>query len=160
MNAALLQEKQHMEISSGIAVCLLFLVTVHEVRYWKSVAVKAALPCWGRLAVCGGIGCMAGIAAAFAAHWFHGLVLACGVLLVIADVHKQGLSEAGLLMAARGRELYRWEEIHHAEITTSTDGVTVVYYVKIGSVIAKRQYRQSTLEKIMQMLKQNRVPMR
>lgn len=145
-----------MDFLSVITACLIISVSIHEIKYWKSVAIKANKSKLEILGACGGIVAISIITLFFAKNWLHYLIFSWGVIFVLADVWKQGISENGLLIVARGKELYKWAEIHHVEIIRS-DNVKIVYFTKSNSEIATQLYSADDIDAIMALFKKHNV---
>lgn len=142
--------------STIIAACLLILLSVHEVRFLKSVVIKSNRSKFEISAVCFGMVGLLVITILYGKNWSHYFVFVCCGVFILADVYKQGISEAGLLIVERGKELYKWNEIHHAEITV-TDKVRVVYFKKQDSVLATHFYEIDSYENIIELFQRHNI---
>ena len=145
-----------MDFLSVITACLIISVSIHEIKYWKSVVIKANKSKLEILLVCVGIVVFSIITIFFAKNLLHYLIFPWGVMFVLTDVWKLGISENGLLIAARGKELYKWAEIHHVEMTIS-DKVKIVYFTKSNSEIATQFYSLDSFDAIMALFKKHNV---
>lgn len=132
---------------SGIAALLIIMVFIQEVRYLKTVeikTIKAKSEIVIMLIVTVAMTAMILTLAKNPAHYIVGSV---GILFIPADVLKQGISAKGILIVARGKELYRWNEIDHADIVISKQ-IKIHYFSKSKSKIATQLYPCSMHEKI------------
>lgn len=78
------------------------------------------------------------------------------MLFILANVWKQGISEYDLLISARGKEFYSWDEIHHVKITRS-DKAEIVYYTASDLQITTQYSSADKLDAIMAILKKHNI---
>lgn len=145
-----------MNVSSVIAALLLVSVCVHEMKFWRTTIIKTHKTKFEIIVMCIGLLVLIGFVLVFGRKWYHYLLFGCTVLFVIADVWKQGLSEDGLLIAARGKELFKWDEIYNAKLFM-TNQVKIVYYTKQHSIIATQYYSVEDYDHIIELLRKNNV---
>lgn len=84
------------------------------------------------------------ILATSTSHYILGCV---GIALLIVDWTKQGVSTKGLLITARGKELYKWEEISKINITV-LDKIKVDYFNSANSKIITHIYSFNRYDKL------------
>lgn len=136
-----------MDFLFGIAALLISMVFIQEVRYLKAVeikTIKAKSEIALMLIATVAITAMILILAKNPAHYMVGFV---GILFIPVDVLKQGISAKGILIVARGKQLYRWNEIDHADIVISKQ-IKIQYFSKSKSKIATQLYPFSMHDKI------------
>lgn len=148
-----------MDFLSVIAPCLIISVSIHEIKLWKSVVIKANRSKLEILSVCVGIVVLSILTILFAKNLLHYLMFPLGVMFILTDVWKQGISKNGLLIVARGKEFYQWAEIHHVEMTIK-DKVKIDYFTKSNSKIATQIYSLDSFDAIMTLFGRNNVSLK
>ncbi len=148
-----------MNYKSLIAAALIVMVLFHELKYWRMQKIKAAAKNSDRIIMLAAILFIAALAVYFAGHALHYLIACCAVLFIVADVEKQGLSEEGVQIVAKGKELYRWAELDHADIAVS-DRVKVDYFTSTGAKVATQFFSADKYEEITAMFRENNLNVR
>lgn len=143
-------------LSSVVASIVLILIAIHELRYLRKVVIKEKKSKSEIFVTIIAFIVISIITYFYAKCFWDYLMFATGLLCLVADVWKQGLSEDGVLIVARGKELYKWTEIHHIDILIS-DIIKVVYFEKQDSEIDKQCYPISSSEKIITLLQKHNV---
>lgn len=144
-------------VSSIITAVLLVSMCVRELVLWKSVKIRT-LKSGGQLAG-GAIGLilMLMISLYFREKCFHWLIFVIGALFIFADIFKQGLSDKGVLVAAKGRELFKWVEIIDAQIVVGED-IEISYTMEKGALVASQHYSSECLDAVTGLFKDHGVP--
>lgn len=145
-----------MNYLSVITVVIIVTLLIQEVKYCKESVIKSLKTKFDIAATIIGAACLIIMTLILAKNPFHYVLGCCFILFVIADVAKQGISEKGLLITARGKQLYKWSEINLAEITIS-DKIKIVYLSKLNTKIATQFYPISMYDKIVKIFYENKL---
>lgn len=104
-------------LSSVVASIVLILIAIHELRYLRKVVIKEKKSKSEIFVTIIAFIVISIITYFYAKCFWDYLMFATGLLCLVADVWKQGLSEDGVLIVARGKELYKWTETVKAMCT-------------------------------------------
>lgn len=137
-----------------IAALLIFMVFFHELGYFRSTVIKTVKTSLEIIAAVIGVTAIAVVTFFFANNWFHYVLGFIGVLFVLVDVGKQGISENGILITARGKQLYKWSEIRHIDITVSSN-IEIAYFSQTRSPIVTQHYSKKQYDKIIELLQRH-----
>lgn len=148
-----------MNIGRIIAAILIVVVLCREVKYLRMVVVRTKKAKRELLLVAAAVVVLAAITLLLAKRWFDYAIGACAILLVLADVGKQGLSENGLLVVAKGKQLYRWAEIDHAVVTVSDD-VHIDFFATTNTKIVTHAFPLSLQGSVLALLQAHKVAFR
>lgn len=72
----------------------------------------------------------------------------------MVDINKQGISKNGVLITARGKELYKWIDIHHADIFV-TNTIKIIYYDNTNTKITTQFYSLKMYDGIISLFQDN-----
>lgn len=92
----------------------------------------------------------------FAKNYMHYLIASIGIIFLVVNWIKQGISDSGILIVARGKELYRWNEVRYAQINTG-DIITIDYYSVSGSKIISHKFEMQNYDKIVEVFGDNNI---
>lgn len=87
-------------------------------------------------------------------HYFIGFL---AIVLFFLDIGKQGISSEGILLVAKGKELYYWNEIGSAKIKYDSKKLRVIYYSLGGIKIINHIYDSKFKESILNILKEKNI---
>ncbi|NCB33635.1 MAG: hypothetical protein EOM64_07095 [Erysipelotrichia bacterium] len=136
---------------------LILMIVIQELKYWKSVkiiTIKSKSEIMVMAVSIISITAMMLILAKTPVHYFIGCL---GILFFAADIQKQGISAKGIMIVARGKQLYQWHEIDHAEIVLSKQ-LKICFFSKSNSKIATQLYPCSMQDKIVRIFNENTLP--
>ena len=119
---------------------LLAAILIQNLRYLRALRVRTKKSIPEILTMLTGMTAIAVPTCFLAETAQHRILGATGVILIFFACMKPGITEKGILIEARGQELYLWNEIDHAELRR-TDAICVTYFRSPGSVVAKQRYR-------------------
>ncbi|WMJ77100.1 MULTISPECIES: hypothetical protein [unclassified Sedimentibacter] len=131
-----------------ITVFLIITVLIKELLYIKDLKIKTQKNLMGVLILLAGILVIVIITVIFAKNITHYILGCVGVVLLIADWSKQGVSDRGLIVVARGKELYKWNDIKKARIKI-TDKMEISYFNTSNSKIVTHVYSTNVHDKIL-----------
>ncbi|MBU5255831.1 hypothetical protein [Tissierella praeacuta] len=89
-------------------------------------------------------------------EYIHYLICVLGIATFIFIWVKPGITDTGMIMNVRGKELYSWSEIKKVKIS-KTDYVKVTYFRNSGSKIIAQKFDIKDYEQIINILQNNNV---
>lgn len=89
-------------------------------------------------------------------EYIHYLICVLGIATFIFIWVKPGITDTGMIMNVRGKELYSWSEIKKVKIS-KTDYVKVTYFRNSGSKIVEQKFEIKNHEQIINILQKNNV---
>ena len=145
------------DILSIIVLLVLLIILFKQIGYIKNLIVRARKSI-GEFIIIGIfiiiIFLMAVLLAKSMIHYFIAII---GVLLMLLDFGKQGISKDGILIVSRGKELYQWNEIGSACISLNNEKLTVEYYSTSDVKIIKHDYSMKDKSNIYKIFSENNV---
>lgn len=145
------------DILSIIMLIVLFIILFKQIGYIKKMIVIARKST-GEFIIIGifiiVIFLMANFLAKSIIHYFIAII---GVLLMLLDFEKQGISTDGILIVSLGKELYQWNEIGSACISLNNEKLTVEYYSTSDVKIIKHDYNMKDKSNIYKIFSENNV---
>ena len=141
-----------MNITYYVAFFLLGAVLIRELLYLKDLNISTKKNIGEVLIIIIGIITVVTISVIFAKNTVHYVMGCVGLGLLIADWSKQGISKNGILLVARGKELYVWNEIQEASINISNK-IKIDYFITSNSKIVSQYYSVDAYDKILKEFK-------
>lgn len=92
----------------------------------------------------------------FAEHYLHYLIAILGLIFMIFAWMKQGISDSGILIDARGKQLYGWDQIGKAKISMGKT-ITIDYFNPSGSKIISHEYKLENYDKILKIFESKKL---
>lgn len=136
-----------MNLLSFIVVILLLSVLIKQIQYIRKLKIRTRKSTYEIMTIIIGILVIMTTVIYFAKNYVHYWIALLGIVLLIVAWMKQGISDNGVLIIARGKELYRWNEIGYAKIKKD-DFVIVDYYSSSGSIIISHRYLEKDIDEI------------
>ena len=143
-----------MTFLSIVTALLIIMIVMQELRYWKSVEIITIKSKSEIVVMAVAMIAIMVIMLTLAKTLLHYIIGCLGVLFVVADIQKQGISSKGILIASRGKQLFPWHEIDHAEIILSKQ-LKISFFTKSNSKIATQLYPCSMQNKIVVLFNEN-----
>lgn len=140
-----------------ITVLLIVTVLIKELLYIKDLKIRTKKTLGEILIFAIGIITIIVITIVFAKNTLHYIVGCTGVALLIISWSKQGVSNKGLLIVARGKQLYEWNNIKKAKINISKN-IQVDYFSTLNSKIISHVYSTDVYEKILNEFNSHNLP--
>lgn len=140
-----------MDIMSWVVLLALLILLVQQIQHIRQIRLKAVISTFAKVALTIGIITIVALAYFFAKNMVQYCIAVIGILFVLVDCNKQGISDQGVLVVARGKELYRWEEIESALIEVDTT-LNIKFYLPTGVKIAFHKYKLEEDAKIRSLL--------
>ncbi len=142
-----------MNLLSFIVVILLLSILVKQIQYIRKLKIRTRKSTYEIITILIGILVIITMVIYFAKNYVHYLIALLGILLLIVAWMKQGISDNGVLIIARGKELYRWSEIGYAKIK-KYNFVIVDYHSSSGSRIISHRYLEKDIDEIFKVFHQ------
>ena len=92
----------------------------------------------------------------YATEYIHYLICVLAIVTFVFLWVKQGITDTGMVMHIRGKELYSWSEIKKVEIS-KTDFVKVTYFKDSGARIISQKFESKNYNQIIHVLQKNNV---
>ncbi len=143
-----------MNMINFVVIVVLLILIVRQISYIKTLEIRTKKSLSERLIVILCIAALIAITIFFAKNYMHYLIFAIATMLFVTDWVKQGISESGILIVSRGKELYLWNEIKYAQINTS-DTITIDYYRNSGSKIISHEFKMKDYDRILEIFENN-----
>lgn len=140
-----------------ITVLLIVTVLIKELLYIKDIKIRTKKTLGEILIFAIGIITIIVITIVFAKNTLHYIVSCTGAALLIISWSKQGVSNKGLLIVARGKQLYEWNNIKKAKINIS-ENIQVDYFSTLNSKIISHVYSTDVYEKILNEFNSHNLP--
>lgn len=137
---------------SWVVLLALLALLAQQIQYARRLRVKAVISRIDKITLGTASMGLAGLAYFLADSILEYLIAGLAIALIVADCHKQGLCDLGVLLVARGKELYRWEEIG-AVILQKGETIAVEYRSPRGAKITSHRYKLEDDAQIQRMLK-------
>lgn len=99
---------------------------------------------------------LASIAIIYGKSIIHYLIGLSGILYFISELFKQGISKKGLLIIAKGKEFYSWDEIKEVEIKRE-DNVHVTFFSTGRVKICTHNFFLNDYKKVFEVLNKHHV---
>lgn len=122
---------------SFIAVLVLTEIIIKQFKDKKRLVISTKKTLLEKVIYLAAIAIFIVITILYAKGVIHYLIGILGILLLTIEFLKQGIFEEGILILARGKERYAWNEISKVQIVKSKD-VKVTYYGKEGLAITHK----------------------
>ena len=140
-----------MDFLSIIVVVLLVAVLLKQISYITKLQIKTKKNTVEKFAIIASAVVLFWLTHIFAENNLHYVAGFIAILFIIANWIKQGISYEGILLVAKGKELYRWNEIGEVKVTMG-DLVTIEYFNGKNLLIVSQSYKIDDYEKIKNIL--------
>lgn len=145
------------DITSLLASLLLLALFVKEFKYMRERKIPA-IPKAGDLAALIIADTLFVLLGYFKAKTlFHAAVAALAVLFFTLDVLKQGVSERGVIITAKGKQLYLFSELSRAECSRGKK-LSVSFYSQSGALLCRQYYRENQLPELTALFERAELP--
>ncbi|MDD2586509.1 MAG: hypothetical protein PHT79_10185 [Syntrophomonadaceae bacterium] len=147
---------EKMNIINFIVIVMLLSVLTKQISYIRKLKIKTKKSFLEILTVVLGILVLITLTIFFAKHYMHFLIAFIGIILLVINWIKQGIFDSGILIVAKGKELYLWNEVRYAQINTG-DIITIDYYSVSGSKIISHKFEMQNYDKILEIFEDNNI---
>lgn len=93
----------------------------------------------------------------YAYKWNDYVIAILGFILLFVSWSKQGISKEGILLCAKGKQLYKWDEIGEAKVKIKNDIIEVYYFNTVGVEIIKHTFNKKNMDSVISIFKFNKI---
>lgn len=143
-------------LPSLIVAVLLALFCLRDIMLWRKVKIKTLKTSAEIISASIGLVLSAVVAWYFQEYALHPLIFVLGVVLSIANVWKNGLTDEVVILSTKRNSAVKWNDFHHVEIS-STDRIKIGFYSDLDVLVTTQYFPLDDKDRIMQVLSENAV---